>query len=105
MMINSKTRFAVDDTDGRVFCYLTGRYYPPTGSQVLPDGQWDMAKVKAAVLAGDSLEGARVTDKVAQCDADFNAAVDAEVAKRVEQIEAEKRHVSPDPPTDPQPPA
>jgi hypothetical protein len=87
-LINAKTRFAVDDADGRVFCYVTSRYFQPVGEQTLPDGTWDMAKVKALILAGETIETALISapgpapDKVAQANADFEAAVQAAIALR-----------------------
>jgi hypothetical protein len=58
-MINAKPRFAVDDADGRVFCYLTNRYFEPTGTKALPDGTWDLAAVKAGILAGTFVDAAK----------------------------------------------
>jgi hypothetical protein len=80
-LVNSKVRFAVDEEDGRVFCYLTGRYFLPTGILTAPDGVWDLAKVKAAILAGDFIDGARIApavspDAVAKANADFEAQIE-----------------------------
>jgi hypothetical protein len=58
-MINAKPRFAVDDSDGRVYCYLTNRYFEPTGTKALPDGTWDLAAVKAGILAGTFVDVAK----------------------------------------------
>ena len=85
---NAQPRFAVDESDGRVFCYLTGRYFNPTGELTAPDGVWDLAKVKEAVLAGTTVEAARIVqdathpDAVAKANADFEAAIEAEIARR-----------------------
>jgi hypothetical protein len=81
-LINSRTRFAVDSATGRVFCYLTSRYYDATGELKAPDGTWDLAKVKELVLAGKGIEAALVKaapsteDKVEKANADFKAAID-----------------------------
>ncbi len=88
-MINSLPRFAVDEADGRVFSYLTGRYFPATGMIQEADGTWDAAKVKAAILAGKPLEGSYVApavDKVAQANAEFEAGIAAAMAATSEEL-------------------
>jgi hypothetical protein len=83
-MINSKPRFAVDDVDGRVFCYLTSRYFEPVGTKALPDGTWDLALVKAGILAGSPIDGAKVSNVSAttsQVIANENKLAQAKAAK------------------------
>jgi len=81
-LTNSQPRFAVESDTGTVFCYLPSQHYPPEGTQALPDGTWDMAQVKAAILAGQPVSPGLIkaqvnkkpvdnTDKVKQSDEDF----------------------------------
>jgi hypothetical protein len=92
-LINAKTRFAVEEDTGKLFCYLTARHLEPTGIHEASDGHWDLAKVKHAILNGLHIHTALVEpppseDKVAQANADFSAAVEAEIAKRKAEQEA-----------------
>jgi hypothetical protein len=88
-MLNSQPRFAVDEADGRVFSYLTGRYYPPVGTITEADGTWDAAKIKAAILSGQSVHGAltvSAVDKVTQANAEFEAGIAAAMAATAEEL-------------------
>lgn len=92
-MINNVTRFAVTEA-GKIFCYLTSRHMEPTGILKAADGQWDLAKVKEAILAGKTINTALVgppvsdEDKVAKADEDFNATVDAATKKAADELAA-----------------
>lgn len=95
MLTNAQPRFGVESDTGTVFCYLTSRHFPAAGEVDLPDGTWDMAKVKELVLAGKPVTAALLEpvdvdvefDKVRQANADFNATIrakqqaDADAAK------------------------
>jgi hypothetical protein len=92
-LTNAQPRFAVETESGTVFCYLTSAHYPPEGEVELPDGTWDMALVKAAILAGTSVTPALVkaqvnkdpvdnTDKVKKADDDFKKQQEAGGGKR-----------------------
>jgi hypothetical protein len=80
-LTNSKIEFAVAE-DGRVFSYETGRHYEAKGLLKTPTGSWDLAVVKANIMAGLPVSiaftpaDATVADKVEQADADFKAVID-----------------------------
>ena len=82
---------ALDTLSGKIFCYLTSRYHEATGTLKSADGEWDLEHVKESLAAGQPIELARLgaTDKVEVSRADFDAAVDAEVAKRASAAQAE----------------
>lgn len=73
VMKNPQPRFAYDEEQDWIFDYVTSKSLPCEGIVELPDGKWDLAKVKELILAGKSIETAYLgaANNVEQAGADF----------------------------------
>lgn len=59
-LINPKPRFGYDADADAVYDYLTQRDEPLRDFYSAPDGVWDLFEVKRLILAGSTVEAARV---------------------------------------------
>lgn len=89
-MINAKPRFAVHD-NGQVYDYDTALLHDPVGTLSTTEGVYDLEELKAAILAGKPISTAldpQVNRGGHQADADFEAAVKAQIEKDQAEHEA-----------------
>lgn len=74
-MKNPQPRFSYDEENDWIFDYATSKSHPCEGILYVPDGSWDLAKVKELILAGKPIETAYLgaADKIEQSNAGFLA--------------------------------
>lgn len=82
-MINAKPRFAVHD-NGQIYDYDTQTLHDAQGTLVTPEGVYDLAELKEAILKGLPISVALDVPPIKsseQANADFEATVKAKIAE------------------------
>lgn len=89
-MINAKPRFAVHE-NGQIYDYNTGLLHDADGTLETPEGVYDLAELKDAIIAGKPISIAldpAPAKSSAQANADFEASLKAKLAQDQAEHEA-----------------
>lgn len=63
-IMNPKPRFGLNVEANTIFDYVSSRDVPITPKYQAIDGQWDLTQVKALILAGKTIESAKLNNTV-----------------------------------------